>query len=53
MFFDVALGAGSVIGGLLAQTFPLRTVFLMAALSSGVGMIVLTLSHHCARIKTK
>ncbi|XQZ97728.1 MFS transporter [Komagataeibacter rhaeticus] len=37
MFFDVALGAGSVIGGLLAQTFPLRAVFLMAALSSGAG----------------
>ncbi|KDU95559.1 hypothetical protein GLUCORHAEAF1_07500 [Komagataeibacter rhaeticus AF1] len=53
MFFDVALGAGSVIGGLLAQTFPLRAVFLMAALSSGAGLILLASTRHPAQIKTK
>ena len=52
MFFDAALGIGSIAGGLLARCFAMQVVFLMAALCSGMGLLMLALNARYRWLKT-
>ncbi|GAA4477217.1 MFS transporter [Gluconacetobacter asukensis] len=53
IFFDVALGAGSIAGGMLTRNFPVQAVFLMAALSSGAALIMLASTSRHSWMKMK